>query len=442
MGKIKTIFVCESCGAQHSAWMGRCSACGEWNTIIEERKLNLEEDITRKEGVSFYKISQELEKVNVRTKTGFSEFDGILGGGIVKGSLNLLSGEPGVGKSTLVLQLIHNLEKEGKKKKILYVSGEESVSQIQIRAQRISETMECFSSLEIASDSNVDEIIYSIEKLKPDFLVIDSIQSVYSSTLSSYPGSVSQVRYCTNIILRTIKKLEVDTFLIGQVTKEGVIAGPKILEHLVDVVLQLEGSEKEDYRILRCLKNRFGSTEEIGIFEMEEKGLKEIINPAAIFLDNKDLKIAGSVKTVFLEGKRSLLAEIQALVVSNYFPPLRRVAMGINYNRLLLIVAVLERRLGIKLQNKDIYVKVSGGIKVDDPAIDLAVCIAIISAYGNKIIDEKAVFLGEVGLLGEIRKVKQFERRKKEAEKQGFYNIFGPDKFDSLSQVQQKLQLF
>lgn len=443
MAKSDTDFICQNCGAKYSSWMGRCANCNQWNTLTEE--LKEEGKSTERivgSTIKLFLLSKITKEKLTRLATGFSEFDSILGGGIVKGSLNLLAGEPGVGKSTLLLQLVQNLLQQSQNIKILYLSGEESPEQIKIRAERIEGEPKILtegSGLLVASETIIEKIIYTIEREKPSLLIIDSIQTVYSEKLSSYPGSISQVRFSANEIMRVIKRLRIPTFITGQVTKEGIVAGPKVLEHLVDVVLQLEGGESQDFRLLRSLKNRFGNTDEIGIFQMGEKGLSEVKNPSAVFLDEHKTNIPGSVKTVFLEGKRCLLVEIQALVVFNYFPPLRRTASGIDYNRLLLLVAVLERRLGLKLQNKDIYIKVSGGLKLDDPAIDLAVCMAIISAYQDTVISNDVVVVGEIGLLGEIRQVRELERRQKEAYKQGFTKFYGPKDYKNLIDIRKKL---
>ncbi|KKP69830.1 DNA repair protein RadA [candidate division CPR3 bacterium GWF2_35_18] len=443
MGKQSTVFICQNCGSQYTSWMGRCSNCNQWNTLIEEIKEEKESVGGEKKGkMQLLSLSSISSEKITRIATGFSEFDLILGGGIVKGSLILLSGEPGVGKSTLLLQLVQNLLNNQEKFQILYISGEESPEQIKIRAERLENSdknLTTDKSLLVASETIIEKIITSIEEEKPSLLIIDSIQTVFSEKLNSYPGSVSQVRFCANEIMRAIKRLKIPTFIVGQVTKEGIVAGPKVLEHLVDVVLQIEGGEAQDFRLLRSLKNRFGNTDEIGIFQMGERGLTEVKNPSAVFLDEHESNIPGSVKTVFLEGKRCLLAEIQALIVPNYFPPLRRTATGIDYNRLLLLVAVLERRLGLKLQNKDIYIKVSGGLKLQDPAIDLAVCGAIISAYQNKVLSNNIVMVGEIGLLGEVRGVSQLNKRIKEANKQGFKNVYSSQSYKNLLDIQKVL---
>lgn len=442
MSKVKTSYVCQNCGAEYTSWMGRCGNCQSWNSIIELTKETPSSLENVSEGIkleSFFSMAQDKKE---RWKTGFTDLDLILGGGMVKGSLVLLSGEPGMGKSTLLLQVVKNLVSFNPDFKVLYISGEESVPQIQLRSFRLGLQKEIKTDNEnllVGAESNVDKIIYSIRQKKPSVLIIDSIQTIYSEHLNSYPGSVSQVRYCANEIMRIIKKEAISTFLVGQVTKEGIIAGPKVLEHLVDVVLQIEGSDTQDLRLLRSLKNRFGSTEEIGILQMQEDGLKEVLNPSAIFLNDSVYQTPGSVKTVFLEGKRCLLVDIQALVVPNYFPPLHRTATGIDYKRLLLLVAVLEKHSGLKLQNKDLYVKVSGGLKLEDPATDLAVCLAILSAEKNRVINSKVVAIGEIGLLGEVRQVKQLKKRMNEAQKQGFDQVISVENAKNLYQAEKKL---
>ncbi len=436
MAKNSSIFICQSCGAQFSSWMGKCSSCGEWNTITEELKIQDSKNQKSNAGrslplTSLLSVSQ---KPVDRIKTGIQDFDNLLGGGIVKGSLVLLSGEPGIGKSTILMQIAQQILTQNTEFKIVYVSGEESPEQLSIRSRRLFGE-KTSDRLFVGSETNIDNISYTIAQEKPTVVIIDSIQTVYSENMTSFPGSVTQVRYATNVLMSIAKKQNIPIILVGQVTKEGVVAGPKVLEHMVDVVLQFEGSQSESYRILRPLKNRFGNTEDISFFEMQEKGLFGVGNPSALFLETHEQSVPGSVKTVFVEGNRSLLVEVQALVSPNYAPPLRRVAMGIDYNRLLLLVAVIEKRLRINLQSKDVHVKISGGMKISDPAIDLAVCLAIISAYYDEVINSKVVAFGEVGLLGELRKVKYLEKRKQEATKQGFDQVLASDRFQNLKSV-------
>ncbi len=412
----KSKFICQQCGYESSGWLGKCPACNSWNSFVEEtikpkERRWAKHKATRKP-VSITSVSYEKE---AKAKSGIIEFDRVLGGGVVKGSLVLIGGEPGIGKSTLILQTADKLTAKGLK--TLYVTGEESVEQTKLRAKRIkAESPDLF----ILAESNLESIKESIDTVKPEVLVIDSIQTTYHPELSSPPGSVGQVRESGSFLLNIAKSENIATFLVGHVTKEGTVAGPKTLEHMVDTVLYLEGDRHHHYRILRAVKNRFGSTNEIGIFEMKECGLVEVANPSAIFLQERLQDAPGSVVVAIVEGTRPLLAEIQALVSPSVYGVPQRVATGVDYKRLSLLLAVIEKRIGLRLTGQDVFVNVAGGIKIDEPAIDLGEVTAIVSNFKNRAVNPSSVVIGEVGLSGEVRAVSQIEKRIKEAEKLGF----------------------
>jgi len=422
--KQRSVFTCQQCGYEAVQWYGKCPGCGEWNsmveTIKEDRKQKAESAHFR-QGFSGESKPQKLSDVKHieknRLKSNFVEFDRVVGGGIVPGSVTLLAGDPGIGKSTLLLHIISRIGG-------LYVSGEESAEQIKLRAKRMGVDGE---NISIFTENNVERVIRSLEALKlrslDSLVVIDSIQTMVSEELSGMAGSVGQIRYCAERLVEYAKSSGVPILIIGHVTKEGEIAGPKILEHMVDTVLYLEGERYQDARILRTLKNRFGAVEEVGIFEMRENGLLEIANPSEIFLKDRVINVPGSIVTIIMEGSRPLLIEIQALVVSSQLAIPRRVGNGVDYNRLQLLTAVLQKRLGIPLGTYDIFVNVSGGLKIAEPAADLAVCMAILSSFKNKALDPKTAAFGEVGLLGEIRGVGYEERRIKEAKRLGFTTV-------------------
>ncbi|MDP8216914.1 MAG: DNA repair protein RadA [Candidatus Kaelpia imicola] len=429
--KKSTIFVCQNCGYQSKGFLGRCPECESWDSMIEEFK----EQESR--AVSSGKTAQVLSEIEFenqgRVLTGDNEFDLVLGGGVVPGSVVLLGGRPGIGKSTIMLQVAFNIA--GSKKSVLYVSGEESLAQIKIRAKRLNVKEE--PSLFFLSETNLEVIISQIELLNPDFLVIDSIQVISHPDLSSSAGTISQVKESAQRLTRIAKDRSMSTFLIGHVTKEGSLAGPMVLEHIVDTVLYFEGDSFLSHRILRAIKNRFGSTNEIGLFEMTEDGLKEVENPSSVFLLEKESQTPGSVIVSTLEGTRSLLVQIQALVAKSYQGfPLRR-TIGLDHNRMTLLTAVLERRAGFGLYNQDIFINVVGGLKIGEPAVDLGVILALASAFKNKTLDNDLIVFGEVGLAGEVRKVGFAEKRVKEAIKLGFKkclipkrNLLEKDKFD------------
>jgi len=423
--KTKSIFSCASCGYQSPKWLGRCPDCNSWNSFTEE-------DYTApasgsKERVSLYKDGPVLLKNVVardedRLKTNIRELDRVLGGGIVKGSVILIGGDPGVGKSTISLQVSNHLTKQGIG--VLYVSGEESVVQTKLRAKRLGESGS--DNLYIVNQTDLSLIVEYIRKLKPQVVVIDSIQVIFDSAISSSAGSVSQVRECAGILTQLAKTTGTSIFIIGHVTKEGTLAGPRVLEHIVDTVLYFEGDRFAIYRILRAVKNRFGSTNEIGVFEMGSEGLKEVKNPSEIFLSERPSNVSGSIVTSILEGTRPLLVEIQSLVSRSSFGYARRRAQGFDFNRLSLLVAVLEKRMGLALEAEDIFINVAGGIKIEDPAADLAVCAVIASSFREQVVMPQAVVLGEVGLSGEIRSISQVLTRINEAEKLGFKHCILP----------------
>ncbi|MDF2672560.1 MAG: radA [Clostridiales bacterium] len=422
MAKLKTIYICQECGCESQKWLGKCPECSNWNTMVEEIVDKAKEDSLHS-SISFSKPLNinEIELTDEeRYNTSMEEFDRVLGGGIVKGSLVLVGGDPGIGKSTLLLQVSKSIAES---KKIFYISGEESAKQIKIRAQRLNvET----SNLFIISETNISVIERMIEEFRPEVVVIDSIQTMYKSELQSAPGSVSQVREATATLMRIAKNLNIAIFIVGHVTKEGSIAGPRVLEHMVDTVLYFEGDRHHTYRILRTVKNRFGSTNEIGIFEMKGNGLREVKNPSEMLLSGRPENVPGSSIVCSIEGTRPVLVEIQALTSNTNFGMPRRMATGIDYNRVVLIMAVLEKRVGLQLQTSDVYVNVAGGLKIDEPACDLGVALAIASSFRNLYIDSKTILIGEVGLTGEIRGVNFIEKRILEAQKIGFNRCIIP----------------
>ena len=415
MAKNQTVFVCSSCGNESGKWLGKCPACNEWNTYYEEKVI--------KEKSTGNKILAKAETVKLkevetnkyeRYKTGYEELDRVLGGGLVQGSLVLIGGEPGIGKSTLILQICDKVKVNGP---ILYVSGEESGSQIKMRADRLKIDNENIYFLGETSMQIIDE---TIEKINPGLVIIDSIQTIYSDDITAAPGSVSQVREVTSKIMMTCKKQNITTIIIGHVTKDGNIAGPRVLEHMVDTVLYIEGERYFSYRVLRGVKNRFGSTNEVGLFEMREEGMVEIDNPSDIMISERDGNPSGSVIVATLEGTRTMLIEVQALVTPTAFGMARRTGIGVEFNRLVLLLAVLEKKAYLPLSNQDAYVNVVSGIKLDEPAADLAIALAVASSFKNVSISKDLVAIGEVGLTGEIRSVSSIEKRIKEADRMGF----------------------
>ena len=422
----KSIFFCQNCGHEEAKWLGQCPACKEWNTFVEER---IDSGITKGTTVAARAVHEAkvvpLTEVtaddDTRSETGIKELDRVLGGGIVPGSLVLVGGDPGIGKSTLLLQVCQRM---AQMKKILYISGEESQAQIKLRANRMGNFT---SGLLLLCETNMGIIRSVIEKERPELVIIDSIQTMYSEDVTSAPGSVSQVRESTNVFMQLAKGLCIPIFIVGHVTKEGTVAGPRVLEHMVDTVLYFEGDRHASYRILRAVKNRFGSTNEIGVFEMRQSGLVEVENPSEYMLSGKPENASGSVVACSMEGTRPILLEIQALVCRTNFGMPRRTAAGTDYNRVNLLMAVLEKRLGMSLGNCDAYVNIAGGIKMNEPAIDLGIVMALVSSYRNRPIDEKTIVFGEVGLSGEVRAVNMPEQRVAEAKKLGFETCILPE---------------
>lgn len=417
MARQKTIFVCQNCGYKAPKWLGRCPDCSTWNSFVEELTEIGRKDRDRKQ--SLLDKPQRIDTVTLdkesRDKTGLSEFDRALGGGVVPGSLVLIGGDPGIGKSTLILQVVQRLAQQGHR--VLYISGEESIKQIKMRAQRISADS---SELYLLSGTCLEDVIDRLEELAPRIIVVDSIQTIFTESLSSTPGSIGQVREVTSRLMNLAKSSGRAIFLIGHVTKDGAIAGPKVLEHLVDTVLYFEGDGSHIYRILRSVKNRYGPTNEIGVFEMMDNGLHEVGNPSKIFLEERSNDVSGSVVISCMEGSRPLLVEMQALVCSSSLAIPRRTTIGVDPNRVSLLTAVLSKRGGVALSDKDIFINVAGGIKIDEPAIDLGIISTTASSFLNKPIPRYTVTFGEVGLSGEIRGVSQTEMRLKEAVKLGF----------------------
>ena len=419
----KSIFFCQNCGHEENKWLGQCPACKEWNTFVEEKvtpvKAGNMKEQREAQVVTLSSVSTEEDE---RVRTGIDELDRVLGGGIVPGSLVLVGGDPGIGKSTLLLQVCQRLSSMNKK--VLYISGEESLKQIKLRANRMGSFSD---SLYLLCETNLDVIRGVIERQRPDMVVIDSIQTMYNEEVGSAPGSVSQVRESTNILMQLAKGLNISTFIVGHVTKEGTVAGPRVLEHMVDTVLYFEGDRHASYRILRGVKNRFGSTNEIGVFEMQKEGLKEVENPSEFMLSGKPENASGSVVACAIEGTRPMLMEIQALVCRSTFGMPRRTAAGLDYNRVNLLMAVLEKRVGLPLSNYDAYVNIAGGIRLSEPAADLGIVMAIASSYKNKAIAEDTLVFGEVGLSGEVRAVTMPEQRVQEAKKLGFKTCVIPE---------------
>lgn len=421
----KTVFFCQNCGHEETKWLGQCPMCKEWNTFVEEKVIASSVSASVKTDRDIEKKIVALSQVNTdeqkRFQTGMKELDRVLGGGIVPGSIVLVGGDPGIGKSTLLLQVCQKLAKE---RQVLYISGEESLSQIKLRANRMGDFSD---NMKLFCETNLGTIRNVIEKKQPEFVVIDSIQTMYSEEVSSAPGSVSQVRESTNVFMQLAKGLGITIFIVGHVTKEGTVAGPRVLEHMVDTVLYFEGDRHASYRILRGVKNRFGSTNEIGVFEMRQNGLVEVENPSEYMLSGKPENASGSVVACSIEGTRPLLIEIQALVCDTNFGMPRRTATGTDYNRVNLLMAVLEKRIGLHLANCDAYVNIAGGIRMNEPAIDLGIVMAIVSSYKNRPVDERMIVFGEVGLSGEVRAVNMPEQRVAEAKKLGFETCVVPE---------------
>lgn len=419
----KSIFFCQNCGHEESKWLGQCPVCRQWNTFVEEKVTAAKtggqtKSLKEAEVVALSSVQTDREE---RVCTGIGELDRVLGGGIVPGSLVLVGGDPGIGKSTLLLQVCQRLTE--RKQKLLYISGEESLKQIKLRADRMGTFTD---DLLLLCETNIETIRSVIEKERPSLVVIDSIQTMYSEEVSSAPGSVSQVREATNIFMQIAKGMGISIFIVGHVTKEGTVAGPRVLEHMVDTVLYFEGDRHASYRILRGVKNRFGSTNEIGVFEMRQDGLREVENPSEFMLNGRPENASGSVVACSMEGTRPILLEIQALVCRSNFGMPRRTAAGTDYNRVNLLMAVLEKRLGLPLSNYDAYVNIAGGIRINEPAVDLGIVLALVSSYKNRPVSEDVLVFGEVGLSGEVRAVNMPEQRVSEAKKLGFQTCILP----------------
>lgn len=419
----KTIFFCQNCGHEETKWLGQCPMCKEWNTFVEEKPVAAKAGSSRmRQEIKAVTLSSVETEQDERMKTGLAELDRVLGGGIVPGSLVLVGGDPGIGKSTLLLQVCQKLSDSNKK--LLYISGEESLKQIKLRADRMGTFSE---NLLLLCETSLEVIREVIETQRPDLVVIDSIQTMYDEEIGSAPGSVSQVRESTNVFMQLAKGLEISIFIVGHVTKEGTVAGPRVLEHMVDTVLYFEGDRHASYRILRGVKNRFGSTNEIGVFEMRQKGLVEVENPSEYMLNGRPEDAPGSVVVCAMEGTRPMLMEIQALVCRTNFGMPRRTAAGIDYNRVNLLMAVLEKRMGLPLSNYDAYVNIAGGIRLSEPAVDLGIVLAIASSYKNRPVAKEVIAFGEVGLSGEVRAVSMPEQRVQEAKKLGFQTCILPE---------------
>ena len=418
----KTLFYCKECGNESSKWLGQCPVCHEWNTFVEaevtKSSQKVEKALMERKPSHLSEIQMEEEK---RISTHMEEMDRVLGGGIVRGSLVLVGGDPGIGKSTLLLQTCHRLCADDLS--LLYISGEESLQQIRMRADRIGEFND---HLALLAETNLEIIDGVIRKEKPDIVIIDSIQTMYSDGVDSAPGSVSQVRESTATLMKLAKGLGVTVFVVGHVTKEGTVAGPRVLEHMVDTVLYFEGDRHASYRILRAVKNRFGSTDEIGVFEMQQDGLREVLNPSEYMLEGKPEEASGSVVACSVEGTRPILVEVQALVCRSNFGMPRRTAAGCDYNRVNLLMAVLEKRLGFHLSEYDAYVNIAGGMKMNEPAIDLGIALAIVSSMKDQVISDRVICFGEIGLSGEVRSVQMAEQRVNEAKKLGFERVILP----------------
>lgn len=428
MAKVKSKYVCQNCGYESAGYLGKCPDCGSWSTMVEEITSNEVKDSLREipEKIPPMLLSEIKMNTEIRTTTGISEFDRVLGGGIVQGSLVLIAGDPGIGKSTILLQTSGALSSSGKK--VLYISAEESASQIKLRAERLGIKS---NNLYIYPQTNFELIKKHIEDMQPDLVIVDSIQAIYTSIVQSSAGSVSQIRECCNALMSIAKTNNISIIVIGHVTKEGNIAGPKVLEHMVDTVIQFEGDKYKTYRILRSIKNRFGNTAEVGIFEMSGKGLTEVVNPSQLFLkEYSQTQTPGSTIIVTSEGTRPLLVEIQALVGTTPYPSPRRVANGVDVSRVLQILAVLEKRVGLNLSKQDVYVNVIGGLDVSEPAADLGIALAVITCVRDVVFDSHTAIVGEIGLSGDIRAVNHIDKRITEAEKLGFKRIIIPEAND------------
>lgn len=427
MAKVKSVYICTECGATEPKWQGQCPSCNAWNTLVEtvaETSTSTNRYATKFEGLATTGQLQKLSSVQAaeiaRIPTGISEFDRVLGGGLVEGGVILIGGDPGIGKSTLLLQTLCHL---GRNSKAIYVSGEESPQQIAMRAQRLGLDA---SELDLLAEINLEKILATLQSHQPNIAVIDSIQTVYSEALQSAPGSVAQVRECSAQLTRLAKQLGITVILVGHVTKEGALAGPRVLEHIVDTVLYFEGDQNSSFRLIRAFKNRFGAVNELGVFAMTEKGLREVANPSALFLSHHESQVAGSCITVTMEGTRPLLIEVQALVDESHAPSPKRLCVGLEQNRLAMLLAVLHRHAGVACFDQDVFINAVGGVKISEPAVDLAVLLSIVSSKKNKPLNDKLIVFGEVGLAGEVRPISGGLVRLKEAAKLGFTQAIVP----------------
>jgi DNA repair protein RadA/Sms len=445
--KQKTIFTCQKCGAQSPKWLGKCPDCSSWNSMAEEVLAKHASGIISTDRPRPIPICDVPAQSETRFATGIGELDRVLGGGIVPGSMVLIGGDPGIGKSTLLLQAMHNLAANAGQ--VLYVSGEESASQTRLRGERLGVS---HKNLLILAENSLEAILTHASSLKPKAMVVDSIQTVWTSALESAPGSVSQVRESAGKLMMLAKGSDIPIFIVGHVTKDGAIAGPRVLEHMVDTVLYFEGDGSHPFRILRAVKNRFGSTNEIGVFEMKQEGLLCVNNPSELFLSERPMGVSGSVVTATLEGSRPLLVELQALVTSTSFGVPRRTTIGVDHNRLALLVAVLEKKVGLHLSGQDIFLNAAGGVRLNEPAVDLAMIMSVASSHLDKVIDPQTLVLGEVGLAGEVRAITQPEQRIAEAEKLGFKSCIipagnlkrlkkGKIKLEGVASVEEAMQL-
>ncbi|NMD37392.1 MAG: DNA repair protein RadA [Christensenellaceae bacterium] len=425
MSKQKMIYECSECGYESMRWMGKCPDCGEWNTLIEKQiVLSSKTDDSQDQILSTAEpilLKDVKDEIDGRTLTGIGELDRVLGGGITKGSVMLFAGDPGIGKSTLLLQVLSKLSNE--EFKTLYVTGEESNYQIKARAKRLNILN---NKLLVLSDTYIENIIKHIDKNEPDFIVIDSIQTMHKQSHSSSPGSVPQIRECASMLIKHAKSTGSSIFLVGHVTKEGTLAGPKVLEHMVDVVMYFEGDKQHEYRLLRTAKNRYGSVNELGVFQMSEQGMEEVENPSETLISNRAKNVSGSIVFCALQGTRPILVDIQGLSTTSFYPVPKRTVNGLDYSRISMILAILEKRAGKKLYNQDVFLNVAGGISLDDPAADLAIAMAIVSSLENKSINNKLTVMGEIGLSGEIRAISQPQRRINECERLGYDIIILP----------------
>lgn len=428
--KAKLVYVCSSCGYKSPRWVGRCPSCGEWNTLEEELRLPENNNIKRvsvSDRNNAARTFAELEiPAYIRFKTGQTELDRVLGGGLVSGSVVLISGEPGIGKSTLLMQISDSLAStlvDGRYRRVMYVSGEESGGQLRMRAERLGVKGD---NLFVLTETDINRVLSEVEKVRPDILIVDSIQTMYDGSIASAPGSITQVRECALAMITKAKNNNISVILVGHINKDGNIAGPKVLEHMVDAVIYFEGERRQQYRIIRAIKNRYGSTNEIGVFEMTDAGLKEIPNPSEMLLSGRPRDLPGNCAVCTIEGTRPIIAEIQALVTHTVFPAPRRTSNGIDYNRLCLILAVLEKRLGLRFSQNDVYLNVIGGLNIDEPAADVAIALALISSLTDRVIPDDLIAVGELGLAGECRAVSELEYRVKEASRLGFTKIIVP----------------